>query len=256
LSLYFYYLAALNRASRAVMISGIWDVVGVLGALSGFLLVGGPAILSGLYEQWRISWLLGSFHRLREIRGDWNDWIMLYAAYVVAVVVFASWFILQGRNRTSIYNVDTDDFEELLRRALDRSTIVWKRQNPKMVVLHGALTMDAVVPTRKSSSGLRFDDAPEFADSGAEKRAIVARTLATLAWQPFQPMRHVSLIWDHVDRQSREEIESRLGELLQLAPSPANPAASWFFTGASVMLLFSLLTLGALIALRLLRVGV
>src|SRR5277367_1951255 len=70
LSLYFFYLAALNRAPRAVIVSGVWDTVGVLGALSGFLLIGGPAILSGLYEQWRISWLLGNFQRLREIRGD------------------------------------------------------------------------------------------------------------------------------------------------------------------------------------------
>ncbi len=102
LSLYCFYLAALNRSPRAVILSGVWDVVGVLGALSGFLLFGGPAILSGLYEQWRISWLLGNFERLREIRGDWHGWIMLFGAYFVAVLTFASWFIMQAQSYVNL----------------------------------------------------------------------------------------------------------------------------------------------------------
>lgn len=233
LSLYFFYLAALNRAPRAVMISGVWDVVGVLGALSGFLLIGGPSILSGLYEQWRMSWLLGSFHRLREIRGDWNDWIMLYAAYFVAVVVFAIWFILQARSRTSIYNVEVREFESMLRQALDESSVLWKQHSPRMLILHGA------------------GAAPEVGLSAKQPGGVAA----TLAWQPFQSMHHVSLSWDNVDGHVREEIETRLSETLQSIPSPLNPAAGWFFTGASVLLLFSLLTLGALVALRFLRLS-
>jgi hypothetical protein len=220
LSLYFFFLAALNRAPRAVMISGVWDVVGVLGALSGFLLVGGPAILSGLYEQWRMSWLLGSVSRLGELRGDWNGWILLFAAYFIGVITFAAWFILQARNRTSVYNVDAREFEQVLRRALDESSVVWKLEGQRNLNLQ----------------------------TGSAQPA-------TLRWQPFPALQHVSLNWENVSADQRDEIESRLEEILGLVRPPDNPAAGWFFTCASMLLLFSVLTLGAIVALRLLRVG-
>jgi hypothetical protein len=255
LSLYFFYLAALNRAPRAVIVSGVWDVVGVLGALSGFLLIGGPAILSGLYEQWRISWLLGSFQRLREIRGDWNAWIMLYAAYFVGVITFAAWFILQARNRTSIYNVDPHEFESTLRRALEESGIVWKREGLRTLFLHGA----GAELKESFSAGLHTEPTDEL--SNPDKISAIANTVeespqpATLRWQPFESMHHVSLSWINVDVRVREEIESRLDELLRFVRPPNNPAASWFFTSGALLLLFSLLTLGAIVALRFLRLA-
>lgn len=251
LSLYFFYLATLNRAPRAVMVSGVWDVVGVLAALSGFLLIGGPSILSGLYEQWRLSWLLGNFHRLRELRGDWNDWIMLYAAYFVAVVVFGVWFVLQAGSRTSIYNVETREFESLLRRALEESSVVWMRQRPRMLVLHGA----GVARPVHNSAGPSGNVAEESAATRSSIGSVASSPQAILAWRPFPSMRHVTLTWHNVDGHIREEVETRLNDLLQLVPSPDNPAAGWLFTSASALLLFSLLTLGALIALRLLRLS-
>ena len=220
LSLYFFYLSALNRAPRAVVISGVWDVVGVLGALSGFLLIGGPAILSGLYEQWRMTWLLGSTYRLGELRSDWNGWIMFFAAYFVGVLTFAAWFILQARNRTSVYNVDAREFDQVLRRALDESSVAWKLEGHRQ--LH--LQMGSPQPAR-------------------------------LRWHPFSPLQHVSLSWANVSAGQREEIETRMVEILRFIRPPDNPAAGWFFTCASMLLLFSVLTLGALVALRLLRMG-
>ncbi len=255
LSLYLFYLSALNRAGRAVIISGVWDIVGVLGALSGFLLIGGPAILSGLYEQWRISWLLGNFQRLREIRGDWNGWIMLYAAYFVAVVTFAAWFILQGRNRTSIYNVDSHEFESALRRALEGSGIVWKREGVRTLLLHGAgVEVKEAIPTNLPTVSVE-ESGGHIITSTSASRMVESPRLATLRWQPFQAMHHVSLSWSNVDARIREEIETRLAENLRFVRSPDNPAAGWFFTSGALLLLFSLLTLGALVALRLLRLG-
>ncbi len=240
LSLYFFYLSALNRAPRPKLVSGVWDTVGVLAALSGFLLIGGPSILSGLYEQWRMSWLLGSFQRLNEIRGTWSEWILLYAAYFVAVIVLTIWLVFEGRKRTSIYNIDGQVFEEILRRTLDECGLLWKRLGPHKLLLHGA-------------SEKPLDPAP--LDREKEGAKLEMGPAATVDWRVFPAMCHASIGWRGVDREIREEVESRLIEQLRFVRSPANQAAAWFFTSGLILLMFSLLTLGFVIAIKLLRIS-
>ena len=155
-----------------------------------------------------------------ELRGDWSGWILLFAAYFVGVITFAAWFILQARNRTSVYNVDAREFEQVLRRAIDESSVAW--------TLEGYRTLNLQLGSPQP---------------------------ATLRWQPFPSLQHVSLSWENVSAEKREEIENRMEEILHFISPPDNPAAGWFFTCASMLLLFSVLTLGALVALRLLRLG-
>src|SRR4051794_4945035 len=57
--IYMLLLAHVNSRARPLMVSGVLDFIGVLFAASGFLLFGGPAILTGLNERWRTFWLLG-----------------------------------------------------------------------------------------------------------------------------------------------------------------------------------------------------
>ncbi len=76
-------------------------------------------------------------------------------------------------------------------------------------------------------------------------RLVESPHLAKLEWQPFQTMHHVSLRWTNVDARVREAIEIRLAENLRFVRSPHNPAAGWFFTSGAILMLFSLLTLGA-----------
>ena len=134
-------------------------------ALSGFLLIGGPAILSGLYEQWRMSWLLGNFQRLNEIRGNWNEWIMLYAAYFVGVIILTAWLILQARGKTSIYNVEEEDLELALRRALDDGGILWQRVGDRRLTLFGVSGADRTT----SRSGSMQLDAKETAEGSSSE---------------------------------------------------------------------------------------
>ncbi len=51
LAVYCSVLGLVNRRLQPLMISGVWDFVGVLCATSGFLLFVGPYLLSGLFRQ-------------------------------------------------------------------------------------------------------------------------------------------------------------------------------------------------------------
>jgi hypothetical protein len=254
LSIYLFYLASINRGPHARVISGVWDVVGVLAALSGFLLIGGPAILSGLYEQWRMSWLLGNFQRLNEIRGNWNEWIMLYAAYFVGVIGLVVWQILQARGKTAIYNVTEEDFELALRRALDGGGVLWQRVGDRNLSLFGVAAADRTIASSPSSA--KPDSEGITSQNSLSLGSVAVPTgVSALSWRPFQAFHHVALAWTNVDRDIQEGIESRLAEQLLRFRSPANPAAPWFFTAGLMLLLFSLLVLGFLILFRLLRLG-
>jgi hypothetical protein len=254
LAIYLFYLASINRGPHARVVSGVWDVVGVLAALSGFLLIGGPAILSGLYEQWRMSWLLGNFQRLNEIRGSWNEWIMLYAAYFVSVIVLVVWQILQARGKTAIYNVAEEDLELALRRALDEAGVLWQRVGDRNLALFGVAAADRTMTSSPPPAKL---DSPEMArhNSIVIGSAAESTGISALSWRPFQAFHHVALAWTNVDREIQEGIESRLAEQLLKFRSPANQAAPWFFTAGLMLLLFSFLVLGFLILFRLLRLG-
>src|SRR6516225_1457399 len=58
-SIYLSILGSINRRRHPVMVSGVTDFIGILFAASGFLLFGGPGILTGLGEEWRMFWLIG-----------------------------------------------------------------------------------------------------------------------------------------------------------------------------------------------------
>ena len=135
LAIYFSYLARLNRKPHGTVVPGVWDAVGLLFAVSGFLLVGGPAALSGLYEQWRMFWLVGSMYRLRELNTRWFAWILLFAGYFAFVCGLAFWILLHGRRRTSVYNVEARAFPLLLARTLKNAGLSFRAAGPCGLVL-------------------------------------------------------------------------------------------------------------------------
>src|SRR5262245_36772142 len=73
LALYFLYLAWLHQRPQPTLVPGRWDFVGVLVALSGFLLVGGPAVLT--LAAMRFRFREGSFAEAREVWAEaGNAW--------------------------------------------------------------------------------------------------------------------------------------------------------------------------------------
>src|SRR5207253_5362219 len=96
---------------------------GLLFAASGFLLLGGPALLSSLSlnETWRRFWLLAKDEPgitqedlLLTVR------LVLFALYFVLVVGGAAFLLWRRRRMTAIYNVDPAVVETVLGQVLER----------------------------------------------------------------------------------------------------------------------------------------
>src|SRR5262249_13018625 len=119
-----------------VVISGPWDFAGLLLGLSGFLIFGGPAALTGLYEQWRMSWLLGQTRFLAGTGAQWEVLVGLLSAYFALGVGGAAILLYRRRSETSIYNIDTAAFGTLLQQVLDRMGLNSILLAPQRILVH------------------------------------------------------------------------------------------------------------------------
>ncbi len=244
LATYCAFLGYLNRRRHPVLIAGTWDAVSLLLAVSGFLLLGGPAILSGLYDDWRMAWLLGRARIFALLLTQWPVWIGLWGIYFALIVVGAGLFIWWRRNVTSVYNVDLNDFEDALAQALDRLGYEAYVAGVRRLVVRarGAVA----VPRAFEPAGLR--------EAGVELTAWAPPEAgAQLGWDPFPLMRHVTLYWQAGAGALRAEVESELARLLAQVRTRHNPLGTWFLTASSALFFFCLAGLVTFVTLRLLH---
>ena len=260
LAVYFFVLAQLNRRRHPVMVSGIWDFSGVLFALSGVLLLGGPFIMASLNQDWRDFWLRSPFRSSEGLSEQW--WYLrlgLWALYFAAIFV-GSIFLLRGRSRvTSIYNVDQDGLDRALGQALDRLHLDWKRAG-HLLFIGGPILSDgqptpetAIVSPgqvnleerrvnrsegQKTESGDFETSAPSsiLDPHSLHEPQDPPREKTRLEVNPFPAMCHVTLQWSKGDRRTRREIEAELANLLGDLESPHNPAARWLMTVAGILM--------------------
>ena len=223
LALYFLALAWVNRRPRPVVVAGTWDFVGVLFAVSGFLLFGGPAVLSSLSERWRTVWLLGEtsplpagLDRYREV------WLLVAAAYFLLVVV-GSAVVLAGRRRlTCVYNVDPADVEATLDDACRRL---------------------GLTPLRSGSLYLfRFASDPTSPTPRPGEPHVILEVDSSAALQ------NVSLRWEPHDSPLRAAVEAELRERLARTPAPNHEVSAWCNLVGTALLMFSLFVLVVLLA--------
>jgi hypothetical protein len=203
-SIYLLILGSINRRRTPVMVSGVSDFIGVLFAASGFLLVGGPAILSSLNERWRMFWLLGE--RPADSENFWQFWMLLSVAYFAVVVGGAALVFRGQRHLTSVYNTDP----ELVQRCL----VEVCEQMGLDPVQSGNLFVFGVEPaTRPIAAGgdaIQAESAPEPA---APTKTLLQQT-AVLELEAFTRMRHVTLRWDPAQTALRREVEAALEKVL------------------------------------------
>lgn len=192
LGVYLVILGLVNRRSRPLVASGAWDAVGVLFGLSGFLLAGGPAILTSLHDRWRAWWLLGDPGPPRPtLDSSLPWWLALSCAYFALVVGWAVWMVWRAAGTTSIYAVSRDSVAAALEEACS----------------------ELKLSPLRSGNLLVFGKA----DEGQ----------AMLDLEPFAALGHISLRWEPPDSPLRAPLESKLEELLDEVPSPDSDAGLW-----------------------------
>jgi hypothetical protein len=263
LAVYCLVLSVINRRRHPVIVSGPWDFAGVLFAASGMLILGGPAILTGLYEQWRLSWLLGQTRYLQGIGENWGFWVGLWLLYFAIVAGGSILMLARRRALTSIYNVEPAVLMEVLTDTLDRVGLEWQRHGPRRLLLRfrepqleeGEIAQNSALMPYFS----RTAETPFLAESAQihDHAAVTARPAsrsvhawAELALVPFPLMRHVTLHWLAHNEPLRLEVETELGKALAGVCARENPVSVWFLCVALGLFFSAFLVLIALLAIR------
>jgi hypothetical protein len=260
LAVYLLILGSINRRRRPLLVGGVWDFIGLLFAASGFLLFGGPAILSSLSERWRRRWLLGQAGGDGGGEGLYEFWVFLSALYFVAVVAGAAWLLWRQRHLTAVYNVSQDLLEEALGRACDRLGLNPVRSGnlflfgPSFEATVGRWrTTEAIQAPHHRPVAVRPLAEEELAPAkgGTAAEHLLGQT-AVLEVDPFPAFRHATLRWDPADTPLRREVEAELARALAETPVPDHMLGLWLtllglallatvFAGGLILFVLSLL---------------
>jgi hypothetical protein len=238
LGLYLLLLAHFNRQSRPIFVSGPTDFIGILFAASGFLMFGGPAILTSLNESWRSFWLLAETASRESLLAQWRFWVFLSVLYFAVVVAGAGFVLYRRRQMTSIYNVEHAQVAAALEEICKEHGLSPIRSGDVYVFGPGLES-----PPEPSPEGIQ----PPHAVAGmAQKIARLDRPgspadeyagqTAILELETFRAMRHVTLRWDPADSPLRAVIEDALERRLAEAGAPYHETAVWLTMAGYLML--------------------
>lgn len=265
LAIYLLVLGLLNRQRHPLLVSGVWDGIGLIFGVSGCLLFAGPAVFSALSERWRMFWLLGKRDvPLTGPDGAGQFWIFLSILYFALIVGGAAFYFLRQRHLTAIYNSDAGQVEHALSDVCEQLGVHPVRSGGLFLFgLSLGLTSE-----RRGSNGERIQ-APHYlpaavrvagsipqetvspsAGGAATDRTILEQT-AILEVDSFPLLRHVTLRWDPVDSPLRQVVETELRRRLSETFAGDNPLGGWLLTLGSILLAFELAGASFLIALHL-----
>lgn len=240
LALYLLVLGWINRRPRPVRIGGPWEFAGVLFALSGFLLVGGPALLASLDERSRWFWLLGESEPTRTAHAaSWSPtiWIAFRLLYFVVVAGGSAVILWRCRRLTSFYNVDPRTILAALEQTLGRLGLAVSRSGCTFRI--GALSPPAPSKTGVSETDLTPDHPAAKAAPATKLRVDV-----------FAAMRHVTLHWAPADSLLRAAVEQELTCILtEAVPLEPGSLHAALLSLAGVFLLALALVAGGLLVL-------
>ncbi len=256
LAIYLLILGVLNRRRRPLLVSGVWDGIGLLFGASGFLLFAGPAIFSSLSERWRAYWLLGhGGASMAGPDGAWQFWVFLSVLYFLLVVGGAAFLLWRQRTLTAIYNVEAAQVERALTQICAKLGL-----NP---VQSGGLFLFGLSlgpsSERRGANGERIQvphhlpaavravgrEHPEtmLQPSGEERTShgAVLEPTAILELDHFPLMRHVTLRWDPADCPLRPVVEAELSQCLAEMPVGESLLGGWLLGLGCLLLAFEFL---------------
>lgn len=248
-SLYLLLLGSLNRRRHPVLVAGTWDFAGILFATSGFLLVGGPAILSSGSEHWRMFWMFGAKGLPGTADGGAPFWAFLAGLYFVVVVGGSAFLFWRQRPLTSIYNADAAVMEQALSRVCDRLGLSPLRSGNLYVFGTGGVAL-ARPPRAEGIQPPHY--APALADGPREEVSTLligelVGQAAVLEVDAFAMLRHVTLRWEPARSVLRQEIEGELTRLFASTPVAEHPLGDWLVFAGVVLIGFNLLGTFALV---------
>jgi hypothetical protein len=226
LALYLLVLGLLNRRRYPLLVSGVWDGIGLLFGVSGFVLFAGPAIFSALSERWRLYWLLGKADGPFAGPGStWQLWLFLALLYLALVISGAVYYLRRQRHLTAIYNAATPQVEQALTQSCEQLGLNPVRSGD--LFLFG-FSLPPSVPSEQITATLPLPVATE------DRSAI-------LELDSFPLMRHVTLRWDPVDSSLRPLVERELAQQLARMPSEDNLLGGWLLLLGFLLLGFEFL---------------
>jgi hypothetical protein len=230
---YCFILAIINRRARPLIVRGAWDTIGLLAAGSGFFLVTIPMLLTEL--QLRLTGEVGTLREFADAPlGQWLVWLV----YVLFLASGAAWMFLWRLNKTMIYNVDTQHFDDAFKRALAGVGLAVRAKHK------GHMTLAPPAPSAETG----FTEEPVRV---AEPAADGSR-LAEVEVEVFPALCHVTLHWDTYTAEIRRQIEADLEKALELAAPEENPAAGWFLS-ISGLVFGALFTIGVVVLITVWR---
>jgi hypothetical protein len=221
-AIYLLYLSHLNSRTPPTLVPGPWDFAGVLLALSGFLLLSGPLLLTLVNSVWRY-YAFGNWANLKFVssREAWAA-SLIVTGYVIILAASITFLLRRRRPVTAIYNVEPLGLEGGLVAVLDELGFAWRRVNARIEI-----------GTKKRTEPFEPDN------------RFVSGDTATVRIDTFPSTAHATLRWGGAYEDVRREVESVLPRAL---PSSArNPVAGWMFTAAVSVMVVMLLWLIVLV---------
>ncbi len=208
LGIYLVVLGLVNRRGQPMLVPGVWDRVGMLFGVSGFVVAGGPAILTALNDRWRMWWLLADPGAPRPpIATYLSWWVLACAAYFVVVVAGVAWMLMRARAWTCIYSIEGAAAAAALDAALEEL---------------------GLRPTR-TGGVYDFDGA------------------ARLELEPFDLLTTTTLRWSPGDSLLRPRVEVALTRHLEAAEAPDRDTGLWLSCAGLVAMSGALLIIITLI---------
>lgn len=257
-AVYIAVLGWLNRRPHGFIVSGAWDFAGILFAASGFLMLGGPALLDGLSQSdaWRRFWILGKGVSVRDsltqsiqnrrlwlVHAPADDRplseqlelarALLYISYFLLVLVGTALLLWRRRRLTAIYNVDPFTVETVLGNVLRRQHL-------------SALQAGNVLFIRPDPT------APPPAEP-LVPGALLVEKVTTLEVEASLGLAHVSLWWQPADSLLRRETEKELRLILAQQPAPGHVAGDWMLLVSSLLFFLMVIGAGVVLLLRLMK---
>jgi hypothetical protein len=153
-----------NRQGHPVAASGRWNLVGLLFGVSGFLLLGPPA------------WLAGLFRYCGEI-GYWTA----YGSYILILLAVATWLVRRQRHTLVLYNVEPNAFAEMLREVLEDSGLPFQATPGRVALENNHVVLDIESSTALSSVTLRW------LGEGREKQVLGPQIIEAVSKMHSEP---------------------------------------------------------------------